>query len=522
MKKKILAMLLALVMALPLAACGGGGNGGTNGGANGGGNNGGTDNSNGGGSVRTDVNYGLSSDIASLDPVYTTDQISTILYRQLYDTLIVKGSDGEWAPKLAESWSLSDDEMTYTFHLRKDVTMHDGSNMTSADVVYSVNRAIESAATGASMTNMKECVAVDDYTVEIHMTSPFAGVMEILSTYGRVSSANTTDYETDPIGCGPYKFVSRNSGDNIELVAFDKYYLGEATIKDLTFKIITDPTTQIAALQKGEIDFLTHCSLSAKATVEGDSNLVWQETLFRGNNWLSFCQNKPPFDNILARKAAQYAIDKDAVLVGGSEGLGATMKTVFPSSVPCSPEDDYTPPYSYDVEKAKDYLEQYKKEAGVDTVKISILAPDTPMYLYPAMTVEGMLREVGFDVTTEQIDRSTYWSSVYAGSYQLAVTGTSWPVNDCDGNYLYFYSTSGQHYFMAFNEELDKLLDEGRSSSDPEARKAAYTRVQEIIDNEAICVPLLQPANAVAYNANLKGVDKEDDIYCHFVYDWSW
>lgn len=504
MKRKIFAMLLAIALMLSLAACGGN-------------NDSGTDSTG-----RTDVNYGLSSDIASLDPVYTTDQISTILYRQLYDTLVVKDADGNWAPKLAESWELSDDEMTYTFHLRKDVTMHDGSNMTSTDVAYSINRAIESAATGASMTNMKECVATDEYTVEVHMDSPFAGVMEILSTYGRVSSANTTDYETAPIGSGPYQFVSRNSGDNIKLVSFDKYYLGEAAIKDLTFKIITDPTTQIAALQKGEIDFLTHCSLSAKATVESDSNLVWQETLFRGNNWLSFCENKAPFDNILARKAAQYAIDKDAVLVGGSEGLGTTMKTIFPSSVPCSPEDNYTQPYSYDVEKAKEYLEQYKQEVGVDTVKITILAPDTAMYLYPAITVEGMLREVGFDVTTEQIDRATFWSSVYAGSYQLAVTGTSWPVNDCDGNYLYFHSTAGQNYFMVNNPDLDKYLDLGRTTSDSAEREEAYTHVQEIIDENAICVPLLQPANAVAYSAGLKGVDQENNIYCHFVYDWSW
>ena len=208
--------------------------------------------------------------------------------------------------------------------------------------------------------------------------------------------------------------------------------------------------------------------------------------------------------------------------MGGSEGLGATMKTVFPSSVPNSPEESYEQPYGYDPEKAKAYLEQYKAEAGVDTVSISILAPDTPMYLYPAITVEGMLRDVGFDVTTEQIDRSTYWSSVYAGNYQLAVTGTSWPVNDCDGNYLYFYSTSGQHYFMAFNDELDEYFDKGRSITDPAQRTEAYTQAQEVIDREAICVPLLQPANAVAYNAALKGVDTKDDIYCHFVYDWSW
>lgn len=508
--KKLLALILALLLLLSLAACSGGNDTKTEAAA---------EETTG---ARTDVVYCLSSDIASLDPVYTTDQISTILYRQLYDTLLVKGEDGEWASKLAKTWSMDSEGMVYTFELRDDVKFHDGSNMTAEDVAYSINRAIESAATGASMTNMKEAVATGDYTVEVHMESPFAGVYEILSTYGRVSSSKCTDYETAPIGTGPYKFVSRNSGDNIQLVAFDEYYLGEATIKDLTFRIITDPTTQIAALEKGEIDFLTHCSLFSKAAVEADDSLVWQETLFRGNNWLSFCQNKAPFDNILARKAAQYAIDKDAVLVGGSEGLGATMKTIFPSSVPNSPEATYEQSYSYDVEKAKEYLEQYKAEVGVDTVDITILAPDTPMYLYPAITVEGMLREVGFNVTTEQIDRSTYWSSVYAGEYQLAVTGTSWPVNDCDGNYLYFYSTAGQNYFMVANEELDKYLDLGRTVADAEGRLDAYTNVQRIIDEEAICVPLLQPANAVAYSANLKGVDTTNDIYCHFVYDWSW
>ena len=74
----------------------------------------------------------------------------------------------------------------------------------------------------------------------------------------------------------------------------------------------------------------------------------------------------------------------------------------------------------------------------------------------------------------------------------------------------------------AKGEDMDKILDEARVTSDPAARKQCYTEVQKIIDDEAICVPLLQPANAVAYNADLKGVDKQNDIYCHFVYDWSW
>ncbi len=472
--------------------------------------------------VRTDVVYGLTSDIASFDPCYTSDQITTIVYRQLYDTLVEKNEDGEWVGKLAESWEISEDECTYTFKLRQDVVCHDGTAFNADDVVYSINNLIASAAYGAGMVNMVDCTKVDDYTVEIHLSSPYAPTLEVLLGFGRIACCHNTDYETNPIGTGPYRFVSRSSGDNIKLEAFDQYYLGEAAIKNLTMKIITDSTTQIAALQKGELDFLTHCPLSAKATVEDDDNLVWQQTNFRGNIWVSMCEDKAPFDNILARKAVQYCVDKEAILVGGSEGLGVTMNTIFPASVTASPESDYTPSYSYDVSKAKEYLEQYKAEVGVDEVAITILAPDTAMYLYPAITLEDMLREAGFTVTTEQIDRATFWASVYAGNYMICVNGTSWPVNDCDGNYIYFYSTAGQNYFKINVPELDAAFDKGRNSTDETERVAAYAEVQQIIDENAICVPLHQPANAVAYNAALKGVDQTNDIYQHYVYDWSW
>lgn len=473
-------------------------------------------------SERTDVIYGLTSDIASFDPTYTSDQITNIVYRQLYDTLVEKDEDGNWVGRLAESWELSEDECTYIFYLREDVVCHDGNKMTSKDVEYSINRLINSAAFGAAMVNMIDCVAVDEYTVEIHLSAPYAPTLEVLYAFGRIASANNSDYDTNPIGTGPYKFASRSSGDNIKLVAWDQYYLGEANIKDLMFKIITDSTTQIAALQMEEIDFLTHCPLNAKNTVEEDKNLVWNETLFRGNIWVSMCENKPPFDNVLARKAVQYCVDKDAILLGGSEGLGETLKTIFPASVGASPEEGYEPSYEYNVETAKDYLDKYRAETGINDVNITILAPDTAMYLYPAITLEGMLRDAGFTVTTEQIDRATFWASLYAGNFQIAVSGTSWPVSDADANYMYFHSTAGQNYFKVDNEEIDKYFDLGRTLTDENERREAYVNVQKAIDEFAVCVPLHQPANAVAYNAKLKGVDQKDDIYQHYVYDWSW
>lgn len=474
--------------------------------------------------TRTDVVYGLTSDVGSLDHITATDQISNIAWRQLYDTLVEKDENGEWVGKLAESWELSDDGCTYTFHLRKDVVCHDGLPMTAEDVAYSINREIASAANGPCMVNMIDATVVDDYTVDINLSAPYAPTLEVLLAWGRISSARTTDYDTAPIGTGPYKFVSRSSGENIIMEAWDQYYLGEAAIKNLTFRVITDANSQIAAIQTGDIDFLTHAPLSAKGTVEADSNLVWQQTDFRGNVWVTMREDIAPFDNVLARKAVQYCVDKAAMLQGGSEGLGMILKTLWPAGVTASPEKDYVEPYSYDVEKAKEYLDQYKAEAGVDEVTIEILAPDTAMYLLPATTLEGMLREAGFTVTTNQIERATFWSSLQSGQYQIAVAGTSWAVADGDAEFMYLHSSAagGQNYIPCLNDEIDSLLELARSSSDEEERRDAYAQVQQIIDDEAILVTLYCPANAVCFNAALKGVDLKNDLYQHYVYDWSW
>ena len=477
-----------------------------------------------GGEARTDVVYCLISDIGSFDPTFTTDQISIIPWRQLYDTLVVKNADATYSPKLAESWEISEDGKTYTFHLRKDVVCHDGLPMTAEDVAYSLNHAIQSAALKAMMVSMREATVVDDYTVQLNMDAPYAPTLEVLSGIARIFCARTVNFDELPIGTGPYKFVSRSSGENIILEGWDQYYLGEPRIKNLTFKIISDSTTQIAALQMGEVDFLTHAPLVSKDTVLSDSSLVWQETKFRGLTWVIFRNTVAPFDNVLARKAVQYALNKDAMLVGGSEGLGKIQNTNWPTDLTASPENVYTPSYTYDLDKAKEYFEQYKQEAGVSSVKVSILAPDSVMYLNPAMTLEGMMREVGFDVTVEQIDRATFWSSLFSGNYQIAVAGNSYPCGDGDANYMFLHSSQvgGQNYGPVVNDRIDELMAAARLSSDTAARTDMYAQVQGIIDEEAYFVPLYQFANAVVFNANLKGVDLKNNLYQHYVYDWSW
>ena len=144
------------------------------------------------------------------------------------------------------------------------------------------------------------------------------------------------------------------------------------------------------------------------------------------------------------------------------------------------------------------------------------------MYLNPAIAFEGMMRDVGFTVTTQQIDRATFWASIYARNYQISVNGTSWPTADCDSNYIYWHSKPSQNFTAINVAEVDKNFDLGRNSTDENVRREAYANAQKAMDEYAAVIPLYQPVNAVAYSAALKGVDTENDIYAHFVYDWSW
>lgn len=500
--KKLFCMGLALALLLSLTACGG-------------------SPSDTPAGERTDVVYCISTDLMTLDPTESTDQINSCIIRQMYDTLIAKDNDGNFVPRLAVDWSVSDDGLVYTFKLREDAVCHDGSAVTSEDVVYSLNRAIHSTVLAATMCNMEEAVATGEYTVELHMSAPYAAVYDVLAAYSFISSHNTTDYATAPIGTGPYKYVSYQSGDSLVLTAADKYYRGDPAIKDLTFKVITDNLTAVAALQAGEVDFITHMPLSVKEMVESDSSLVWHQTNFRGQVYVIMNCEKGPFTDLRLRKAVQYGIDKDAMLLGGSEGQGKVMKTFWPETITASPEAAYVVPYSYDMEKARAYLDEYKADKGVDTVSVSIIAPDTATYLNPATTLLGILQEIGFDATLNQVDRSTFFATAQSDTYEIAVIGTSWPIPDADS--IYVYNRGGYNCLSRYADETsDALWDAGRNTLDVEERTKIYSEVQSYIDENAFEIPLYQYDNAVAFRADLGGVDMQNDMYQHFVFDWHW
>lgn len=517
--KKTISFLLALVLVLSLAAC-------TKPGSDPSGNEttDPTATTDPGTPARTDLNYGLTSDVATLDPSKATDQMSNILWRQLYDTLVYRNSEGEYEPRLAESWELSEDGLTWTFKIRQDAFCHDGSQLTAKDCAWSLNRMCAAPTTAGVMTSMTDGgnVAIDDYTLEVRLKAPYGALLNVLAGWGRIACENTTDFENAPIGTGPYTFVSRASGDNVKLKANEQYYRGVPAIKDLTFKVITDSTAQIAAIQKGEIDFLTHSPLASKATIEADPKLTWEETDIRGLMFLVMNHNVAPFDNELVRKAVQCGISKENLLLGGAEGMGTPLNTMFVPTISGSPEANYTAPYTYDLEKAKGYM----KEAGYDEnnkPKVTILTCETAIYSNAANTLQGELAKLGFDATVNQIDRTVYFTECFNGRYEITVMHSTMPNPDADFIYQLSHSSQVgmQNYVPINNPDIDNWVTIGRTSSDAAERLEAYTEVSKLVDENVFWVPLYTFKCAVIHNKDLKNF-KIDDLYNYYVFDWSW
>lgn len=481
------------------------------------------------GGIRNDFVYCLTSDVATLDPTKSTDQISNIVWRQIYDTLARRNTDGSYEPRIATDWEMSDDGLTYTFHLRDDVVFHDGTPLTADDVAYCINSYITAPVTAGQMVNMEEgaAVAVDDYTLQVNLTAPYGAIYDLLFVRCYIFSKEShqgDNFEYAPAGTGPYKLVSRTSGESVVVEAFDQYYMEQPAIKNITFRIIMDSTSQIAALQKGEVDFLTHAPLTAKDTVLADENLVWNETALRGNVWIVMNHNNPYFSNINVRKAIQVGVSKENMLIGGSNNMGTIAESMFPPSITASIESLYTAPYSYDLELAKQYMAEAGYPDGFSDV--SILTCETPLYYDAAVTLQGELANLGINAPVNQIDRTVFFTEIFNRNYDIAIMHTTMPVPDADFIYQLAHSSTGkvvgsQNYIPIINSEVDRWLEQGRTALTLEERQEAYLEFQKIADEEVYWVPLYCPNCAVVYREGLQGFEP-DDLYTYYVYDWSW
>ena len=302
----------------------------------------------------------MNADPTGFDPQVTLDATAMMVMYNIYDTLVE--SDGACSsdirPGLAESWDISDDNMVYTFHLKSGVKFHNGEPFTAADAKFTIERAMVEPATASYCASIDKVDAPDDSTLVVTLKVPFANFLMNLggSFFGVVNEKAVTesgeDYGRNPVGTGPYKFVSWSSGDNVVL-AYNEDYHGEApAIKNVTYRVLPDTSTALVALQNGEIDALPNSAPIDAPTIEADPNLNLYSAPGATIAYIGFNTQAAPFDNEKVRQAVKYAINKEEVFMGAQDGDGVLANSPLNEVMDgYNPDDPVMNPY--DLEKAK-------------------------------------------------------------------------------------------------------------------------------------------------------------------------
>lgn len=451
------------------------------------------------------------ADPKSLDPYGTTDSPAGRVTTQIFEGLVARDDEGNIIPSLAESWDIVDD-CTYVFHLRKGVKFHNGEEFKASDVAFSFSQIAVSphASSIRASIDFENSKVIDDYTFEMKMTEPFGPILNHLC-HQVMAIVNEKAYTEagenvgqSPIGTGPYKFVSWQTGDRIELTANEDYWNGVAKTKNVVFRCIPEIASRSIEVETGGVDVAISVQASELDRLESNPDV----TVFRKDapttNFLAFTCKNSPMDNVKVRQAIDMAINKQAILDVVYQGTG--LIATGPMSPGIWAFNTELPEHKYDPEAAKALL----AEAGYpDGLKLSITCNEDQTRLDIAEMVQSQLAQIGVEIEIITLEWGAFIDKVYVGSMDMF--GLGWTADTGDPDYaLYasFHSSMhGEGGNMSFysNPEVDRLLDLGRTSTDPEVRKQAYKEAQEIIWEEVPCVFLQNPEDLIAYNSNLKG-----------------
>lgn len=480
---------------------------------------------------------GLDNNVDTLDANTTTFSSVGTIMGHVYDPLVRQSPLGTFLPGLATSWSVNEDATEYTFTLRDDVTFHDGTPFNAEAVQYTFDRIVNpdtGAQTAFSLIGpYEETVIVDEYTVTIRFSSPFAPFLDSASTpYLGMTSASAVeslgeDYGlTSVVSTGPYMVESYIPDSEVVLVRNPDYNWGSEEVfgqsgvgnfDQITFKILIEPATRLAALESGEVDFITEVpELDIERLQDDDSiNIVQIEQ--PGHGWsLMFNAENPPTDELAVRQAIAHAINKqviiDIVFNGfGTPGCSPLTKVMFAYTDVSCQLLPYDPEGAMAILEAAGWVDSdgdgVRERDGEDLV-IEHHGRDVPLFRAMDVVIQADLAAVGIQMNLNLADAAGYFDAVRAGEHN---TQHWWDTfTDPDGVMRTLFHSSnadgGTNRNRYVNEEMDQLIDAAAASADPEVRAALYAQIQQKVADEVIMVFINDPFLLYGSTSDLEGV----------------
>nr|WP_255812756.1 ABC transporter substrate-binding protein [Acidaminobacter sp. JC074] len=459
-----------------------------------------------------------------LDPQEVGGGNSNRIVLNLFDPLVRTTPEGEvYNGGVAESWDVSEDGMVYTFHIRENVKFHNGDLLTSEDVVFSMNRALVSPHSSEMYSSVESVEKVDDYTVKLYLKYPYSSILNLLAeASGCIANKKAVEemgdeYGRKPIGTGPFKFSEWQPGSSITAEAFPDYFLGEAAIKKVTWKVIADKSTAVVALEKGEIDAYLDIASIDRQTIEKSEDLAFYEGPSSIYDYLGLNTESGPMSDVKVRQAVAYAIDKESIILAARDGVGQIADCVVSENMVGYP--DSVKVYNYDVEKAKAILKESAYPDGFTCTLLTLEGHRSKT----AQVVQANLSEIGIEAEIKILEWGTFVDTISIGDFDMLTLAWGYSTPDADGIYQLFHSDfiGTSNYSRYNNEAVNDLLDQQKIVATVEDKEAIFNDVFAVLDEDVPIIPLYWWMNNVACNSDLQGV-KIHPLTMYYIYDYSW
>ena len=448
----------------------------------------------------TELVIGRGQEAAGLDPATQSSAASTDLIMVVYERLVEFREMGEPQPMLAEAWEMPDD-LTCVFTLRPDVIFHNGQPLTATDVKQSLDR-LRNPETGSPWADRLAIVetieATDSATVTVRLSAPHGPLLATLaSSYASIVPADASlDLETEMIGTGPFQLESWAPAEETVLAAFGGYWIPEEPQVDtVRWRVMPEEAARLEAIRAGDLQITGIADPLVIEDEDADSavRVVEQETT--DFYLLGFNTAEAPFDDAKVRRALSLAIDRQAIIDRALVGHGQMTGPIVPTLGDWAQPVEQLPNYTLDRDRARELLE----EAGRAGLRLSMLVGSLyPEFARIAEAIRDQLATIDVTVELEQVEWSTFierWRERDFESY-LSFTSSGF---DPDSTLYETFRTDGERNSFGFaDEEVDRMLESGRTAVDPEARRTIYQNL-EIALTEA--VPAIFIATRVDYFA---------------------
>lgn len=489
------------------------------------------------------IRWGISQEPDTLDAQQTALSASWQILQYLGNSIVHRDLDSRAIPGLAKSWTINDEGTVFDFTLEEGATFHDGSTFDAKALEYTFSRGLDAATKSpifpSQVGAVKKTTVVSPTQFRLELEHPYGPIVDNFAANGGswlqpLSEAAVTkfgsDYGRNPVGTGPWKLEEWKTGQELVFSSFPDFrygpqYLtnrGAPSVAQLRLIVTPEDSSRVAAIRAGELDFapITAASLGE---IKGDSNIT---VIQRPQNGMGLCIHfnfeVEPFDDVNVRKAMHLALDRQELVDVVLQGQGQPAYGPLPPKFPYYWDGVEKIGYGFDPREAAALLDGSGWRMGTGGLRekdgvpfeFDILVINSPQIVQAAQLVQSQYKELGIGLNLVTEDISAINPKLFNHDFKL--TFMFWTDTDPDILYREFDSSQiadGVNWGSYRNPELDRYLREGRATSAPEGRAAAYQMAQQTMVEEAVWLPIYAQYDLTAVRSALQGAVMHPDGY---------